>query len=199
MLCPSGLLIAFQPSLSPCSLNRYPIRVHASMGLGCNVEKSKARNTSPLHARQAEGRASTCQSGADGCSSRPCGLRECPSPGRSARGCSSRRAVVHTAICLPRRHCRLRPAPAAARRACGNSYTAGFSCMAWAAPHGRQQPPPVHPITDQLCPTQQAAAAAPGGWGSSSAASRLQQPAASMPAAAGATGATAGGPFHGWL
>ncbi len=170
------------------------------MGLGCNVEKSKARNTSPLHARQAEGRASTCQSGADGCSSRPCGLRECLSPGRSARGCSSRRAVVHSAICLPRRHCRLRPATAAARIACGNSYTAGSSCMAWAAPHGRQQPPPVHPITDQFVrPTQQAAAAAPGGWGSSSAASRLQQPAASMPAAAGATGATAGGPFHGWL
>jgi len=133
--------------------------------------KESSCRTSRLHARQAEGRASAGQGGADGCSSRPCGLRECPSSGRSARGCSSRRAVLHTAKSLPRRHCRLRPAPAAARRACGNSYTAGSSCLAWAAPHGRQQPPPVHPITDHsVRPTQQAAAAAPGGWESSSAA-----------------------------
>ena len=136
-----------------------------------HIAASAICSTSRLHARQAEGRASAGQGGADGCSSRPCGLRECPSSGRSARGCSSRRAVLHTAKSLPRRHCRLRPAPAAARRACGNSYTAGSICLAWAAPHGRQQPPPVHPITDHsVRPTQQAAAAAPGGWESSSAA-----------------------------
>jgi len=117
------------------------------MGLGCNVEKSRSEMycTSRLHARQAEGRASAGQGGVDGCSNRSCGLRDCPSAGRSARGCSSRRAVLHTAKSLPRRHCSLRPAPAAARRACGNSYTAGSGCLAWAAPRGRQQPPPVHP------------------------------------------------------
>ena len=64
--------------------------------------------TSRLHARQAEGRASAGQGGVDGCSNRSCGLPDCPSAGRSARGCSSRRAVLHTAKSLPRRHCSLR-------------------------------------------------------------------------------------------
>ncbi len=149
--------------------------------------------TSRLHARQAEGRASAGQGGVDGCSNRSCGLRDCPSAGRSARGCSSRRAVLHTAKSLPRRHCSLRPAPAAARRACGNSYTAGSGCLAWAAPRGRQQPPPVHPITDHsVRPTQQAAAAASGGWESSSAAAAGCERAV----AAGATGSIAGGDFR---
>ena len=46
-------------------------------------------------------------------------------------------------------------------------------------------------------PTQQAAAAAERL--AAGVRHQLQQPAASVPVAAGATGATAGGPFDGWL
>ncbi len=48
MLCPSGLLIAFQPSLSPCSINRYPYSCPCIDGPGMQSRKAKPHRLEQL-------------------------------------------------------------------------------------------------------------------------------------------------------